>query len=172
MCYCRVLHRDSPLANTLTHNHREGVTVLAKDSFHEILGKKFTHFNEILVVRRLVQVKCYYTIFHRILKRSSYEWNTFKDVQMPGKFIYINLSNSKIFFFQFFTQNHSAVHPAHTQAIIQCPFLPSEPCPSICTVTYFSSKFLVFQCVCVCVCAVSYTHLDVYKRQLYKNYSD
>ena len=26
-------------------------------------------------------------------------------------------------------------------------------------------SFLDFVCVCVCVCAVSYTHLDVYKRQ-------
>ena len=25
---------------------------------------------------------------------------------------------------------------------------------------------LEYRCVCVCVCAVSYTHLDVYKRQL------
>ena len=25
--------------------------------------------------------------------------------------------------------------------------------------------FCVCVCVCVCVCAVSYTHLDVYKRQ-------
>ena len=34
--------------------------------------------------------------------------------------------------------------------------------PPVCTVTYFSNTFLVFMC---CVCAVSYTHLDVYKRQ-------
>ena len=26
--------------------------------------------------------------------------------------------------------------------------------------------WLNMQCVCVCVCAVSYTHLDVYKRQV------
>ena len=39
---------------------------------------------------------------------------------------------------------------------------------------YFTSSLKVsvlyvciFVCVCVCVCAVSYTHLDVYKRQIW-----
>ena len=46
-------------------------------------------------------------------------------------------------------------------------------------VYYFSNTYLLLQCtavlcvcvcVCVCVCAVSYTHLDVYKRQtLYRS---
>ena len=34
----------------------------------------------------------------------------------------------------------------------------TEPFPTVDT-------FVVCVCVCVCVCAVSYTHLDVYKRQ-------
>ena len=29
----------------------------------------------------------------------------------------------------------------------------------------FKEMYIMCVCVCVCVCAVSYTHLDVYKRQ-------
>ena len=31
--------------------------------------------------------------------------------------------------------------------------------------SHFPKIVCVAMCVCVCVCAVSYTHLDVYKRQ-------